>query len=264
MQRHTFEHNKLTFSYLDSGGNGPILIALHSHWMEGITFTSLAAALSPKWRVVALDQRGHGHSGHAATYTRDDYLSDLTALLAHLNIKKPVVLLGNSLGGINAYHFAARYPDLVRALIIEDIGVEITVDVNFSLKWGGTFKTREDLVECVGLRLLPCLQDSFREVDGGWQLAFNPQEIATSISLTNGNHWKEWLATDCPALLIRGQESLLTTQAHFEQMALCRPNTRLRVLEGGHVVHVDNPIEFAEVVKEFLQELNLIYKPRFV
>lgn len=256
MQKQSFEHNKLTFSYLDSGGDGPILIALHAHWMEGITFASLAVALTPEWRVVALDQRGHGYSDHAATYTRDDYLSDLTALLAHLNVKKPIVLLGNSLGGINAYHFAARYPNLVRALIIEDIGVEISVDVSFSLKWGGIFKTREDLVECVGLHLLPCLQDSFRQIDAGWQLAFNPQEIATSISSTNGNHWKEWLATDCPALLIRGQDSRLTTQAYFEQMALRRLNTRLLVLEGGHVVHVDNPTGFEKVVREFLQELN--------
>lgn len=255
MQKHTFQHNNLTFSYLDSGGNGPILIALHAHWMEGVTFASLASALAPRWRVVALDQRGHGNSDHAATYTRDDYLNDLTALFTHLKIKKPTVLLGNSLGGINAFHFAARYPDLVRALIIEDIGAEVSVDVSFSLAWGGTFNTREDLERCVGLRLLPCLKDSFRQIDGGWQLAFNPQEIATSISLTTGNHWKEWLATDCPALLIRGQDSRLTTQAHCEQMALQRPNTLLRVLEGGHVVHADNPTEFEEVVEEFLHEL---------
>ena len=260
MQKHTFQHNQLTFSYLDSGGDGPVIIALHAHWMEGVTFTPLATALKPQWRVIALDQRRHGHSDHAATYTRDDYLSDLAAFLEHLNlqkpiVQKPIVLLGNSLGGVNAYHFAARYPALVRAMIIEDIGAEISVGVNFSLNWAGTFKAREELVQCVGLRLLPCLQDSFRQTDGGWRLAFNPQEIVTSINLTNGNHWKEWLATDCPALLIRGQDSRVTTQTHCEQMALRRPNTRLSILEGGHVVHADNPTGFAEVVRAFLQEL---------
>lgn len=257
MKKNTFQHNQLTFCYLDSGGDGPVIIALHAHWMEGITFAPLASALAPQWRVIALDQRGHGDSDHAATYARDDYLSDLRAFLAHLNLKKPTVLLGNSLGGVNAYHFAARYPDLVRALIIEDIGAEISVNVSFSLNWSGTFNTREDLVQCVGLRLLPCLQDSFRQTDDGWQLAFNPQEIFTSINLTNGNHWKEWLATDCPALVIRGQDSRITTQTHCEQMALQRPNTRLRVLEGGHVVHTDNPTGFAEVVSSFLQELRV-------
>lgn len=255
MKKHTFQHNKLTFSYLDSGGDGPIIIALHAHWMEGVTFVSLATALAPQWRVVALDQRGHGNSDHAATYTRDDYLSDLTAFLAHLNVKQPAVLLGNSLGGVNAYHFAARHPDLVRALIVEDIGAEIWDDISFSLQWEGTFKTREELEQCIGSRLLPYLLDSFRQIDGGWRLAFNPQEMVMSVNSIRGNHWKEWLATDCPVLLIRGQDSLVTTQAHFEEMALKRPNTRLRVLEGGHVVHIDNPKGFAEVVRAFLQEL---------
>ncbi|MFB5682344.1 alpha/beta fold hydrolase [Paenibacillus terreus] len=40
----------------------------------------------------------------------------------------PVVILGHSLGGVNAYQFAAKYPAFVRALIIEDIGAEIKDD----------------------------------------------------------------------------------------------------------------------------------------
>ena len=40
--------------------------------MEAATFTPLAAALAPEGRVVALDQRGHGDSDHAASYARDD------------------------------------------------------------------------------------------------------------------------------------------------------------------------------------------------
>src|SRR5688572_15722875 len=99
MLKHTFQHNQLTFSYLDSGGTAPIIIALHSHWMEGVTFAAFADALAPEWRVIALDQRGHGDSNHATSYTRDDYLGDVEALMSHLNIKEPVVLLGNSLGG---------------------------------------------------------------------------------------------------------------------------------------------------------------------
>lgn len=67
MQKHTFQHNRLTFSYLDSGGEGPAIIALHAHWMESITFAPLTSALAPQWPVIALDQRGHGHSDHAAT-----------------------------------------------------------------------------------------------------------------------------------------------------------------------------------------------------
>ena len=56
MKRRAFQHNGLTFSYLDSGGDKQILIALHAHWMEGSTFVPLGAAVVPEWRVIALDQ----------------------------------------------------------------------------------------------------------------------------------------------------------------------------------------------------------------
>lgn len=252
MKRQEFQHEGLTLSYLDQGGEGRPLIALHSHWMEGVTFAPLAAVLAPEWRVIAPDQRGHGHSGHAASYTRDDYLGDLKALFEHLGLEAAVVL-GNSLGGVNAYQFAARYPDKVIALIIEDIGAVVTDDTRFALAWGGMFTSREALAERIGPRLLPYLQDSIRQTPEGWRLAFDPRDMVASQEHLNGDHWADWLATDCPALLIRGRESRVTEQSHIEEMGLRRPNTRVLFLEGGHVVHMDNPAGFTDAVKTFLR-----------
>jgi esterase len=253
--RQKFQHDGLTLSYLDSEVDGPLLIALHAHWMEGSTYTPLAEALRPDWRVVALDQRGHGDSDHAKTYTRDDYLSDLNSLFAHLALNKPVVMLGNSLGGVNAYQFAARRPELVRALVIEDIGAVIGDDTSFALPWRGVYETREALVQRVGIRFLPYLEPSFRQTAEGWRLAFDPRDTVASQNSLNGDHWKDWLASDCPALLIRGKDSRVTSQVHMEQMASRRPNTRLEVLDGGHVIHMDNPTGVAHAVKKFLKEL---------
>jgi pimeloyl-ACP methyl ester carboxylesterase len=254
MQRFKFPHDKLVFSYLDSGGEGPTVIALHAHWMEAATFTPLAAALSPEWRLVALDQRGHGFSDHASSYTRDDYLGDLEALFGHLRIDE-AVLLGNSLGGINAFQFAARYPGRVAGLIVEDIGADLSADLSFVLPWAGTFPTREALEERIGTRLLPYLSDSFRHVQGGWRLPFEPADMLVSQRHLNGDHWKDWLASACPALLIRGRGSHLTTQHALEKMAALRPNTSLVTLEGGHVVHSDNLRAFADCVRDFLRGL---------
>ncbi len=168
MHRREFRHEGLRLSYLDGGGGDRVLIALHAPFMEAATFAPLPAALAPEWRVVALDQRGHGYSDHAPSYTRDDYIGDLEAFIDHLGVSDPV-LLGNSLGGVNAYQFAARHPERVRGLIIEDIGAEVWDDLSFVLAWQGLFPTQEALAERVGPRLLPYLQDSFRETlpDGG-------------------------------------------------------------------------------------------------
>ena len=256
-QRRSFRNGGLTLSYLDVGGQGAALIALHAHWMEATTFGPLAETLAPAWRVIALDQRGHGYSDHAPRdggYTRDAYLSDLAALYAHLGLES-AVLLGNSLGGVNAYQFAARHPGRVRALIIEDIGAVSTADTSFALDWVGTFPTRAALEARIGPRLLRSLAPSIRETAHGWRLAFDPEDAAASIVASRGDHWADWLASECPALLVRGRESRVTTQEQLEEMAARRPNTRLVTLEGGHTVHVDDPAAFADLVVDFLRDL---------
>jgi len=255
MQRHQFQHDNLTFSYLDTGGAGDVLIALHAHWMEASTYTAFAAAMVPQWRVLALDQRGHGRSDHASSYTRDDHIGDLKAFVSHLGLGAPVVLLGNSLGGINAFQFAARQPDLVRALIIEDTVTEVDAEMDFILDWAGVYPRREDLAEKIGPRLAAYLEPSFRHPQAGWTLAFEPAEIVESQRNLNGDYWQDWLATDCPALLVRGGDSPFTPARLAEEMAARRPDTRLVTLKGGHVVHIDDPVGFEATVRDFLQDL---------
>jgi esterase len=122
--------------------------------------------------------------------------------------------LGNSLGGVNAYQFAARHPEKVRGLVIEDIGAG---DLSIVLAWEGEFATRELLAERVGPRFLPYLQGSFRETPAGWKLAFDPRDIVASGKGIWGDHWPDWLGSKCPALLIRGTDSRVTSQAAAER-----------------------------------------------
>ncbi len=253
MRRHTFERDGLTLSYLDAGEPGAVLLALHAHLMEAVTYAGLAEALAPKWRVVALDQRGHGYSSHAQRYNREDYLGDIEALLAHLGVQR-AVLLGNSLGGVNAYQFAARYPDRVRGLIIEDIGTVVADDISFVLPWEGSFQTREELEGRIGARFVPYLRDSFRQDSTGWRLAFSPREMVHSQQQMIGDHWADWLASTCRALLLRGSESRVTTQDHVEEMNRRRLNCQVITLDGGHCIHLDNPAGFNAEVSKFLEQ----------
>ncbi|APJ03680.1 alpha/beta fold hydrolase [Silvanigrella aquatica] len=255
MQRFSFLSQNLSLSYLDSGGEGEILIALHAHMMEAVTFNPLATILQPHWRLISLDQRGHGYSDHASSYTRDDYINDLCLLYKHLKIEKAVIL-GNSLGGVNAFQFAARYPKFVRGLIIEDIAAEIEDDMSFCLAWQGIFSSKESLENRIGSRFLPYFQDSIRQVECGWRLAFDPSEMMASNRVLCGNHWDDWLASDCPALLLRGNESRITTREQMERMTAQRNNTEYLELNAGHVIHQDNFKNFATASIEFLQKLN--------
>ncbi|MGW4497691.1 alpha/beta fold hydrolase [Micromonospora sp. NPDC004336] len=118
-------------SYLDFGGSGAPLLALHGHYNEAAAFAPLAEALAPRWRVIALDQRGHGASDRTDSYERDDYVADVAAFHRHLDVG-PTAVLGHSLGGANAYQYAARHADRVTALIVEDIGAVVDVDWSFT------------------------------------------------------------------------------------------------------------------------------------
>ena len=256
MERKHFQSDGLRLYYWDSGGEGPAVVALHSHWMEGKTYLPLAEALGSSWRLLALDQRGHGDSDHAASYRREDYERDLEALLKHAGVNA-AVFLGNSLGGANAYRFAARHPRQVLALIIEDIGVVIHDDTSFALPWAGNYNSVEALEERIGPRLTPYLKESFREVGGHWRLAFEPADMVQSQTYLNGDHWDEWLSSTCPALVLRGLESRVTSADHLQEMAQRRPDTTFITLNGGHVLHVDNPVEFARAVSGFLLSLDL-------
>ncbi|MFF9198990.1 alpha/beta fold hydrolase [Streptomyces sp. NPDC014779] len=238
-------------SYLDHGGPGRVLLALHGHFAEGRTFTALARALGPRHRVVAPDQRGHGHSDPAADYSREGYVADVAALLDHLGLRT-VDLLGHSLGGVNAYQFAARHPERVRALVVEDIGAEVDGDLSFCLDWPRRAPTRAALLARLGSSA-PYLADAIREhPDGGWGLAFRPEDMVASQRALNGGHWADWLAGAGPALLVRGSRSGVLGAEHAREMAARRPGARLVELPAGHTVHATDPAGFAAVVRDFL------------
>ena len=98
VKRTYIENDGLELSYLDWSGTGEPLIALHAHWMEAAMYTTLATDLASGWRIIALDQRRHGYSDHAKSYSRGDYLGDLQALFKQLGIEKAVLVAIHSEG----------------------------------------------------------------------------------------------------------------------------------------------------------------------
>jgi pimeloyl-ACP methyl ester carboxylesterase len=155
---------------------------------------------------------------------------------------------------VNAYQLAARRPDLVRALIIEDIGAEVDDDLSFSLSWPRRAPTRASLLKGLGASA-PYLKGVIREYADGWGLAFRPQDMHLSQQQLNGTYWNDWLASSCPALLVRGERSSVLSIDLAKDMAARRPHTQLIELPTGHTVHETDPDGFADVVREFLSSL---------
>lgn len=252
MQRRSFERDGLTLSYIDYDGAGRPLIALHAYWMEAGTWAALAKALAPDFTVFALDQRGHGYSDKPDDLSWDAYIGDLEAFLDHLGLGGPVPLIGNSLGGTVAFRYAARHPERVSAMMIEEAPAVESGDVDFIRSWSGVHPTREALEAAIGERFAWSVEPSFRQTDEGWTLAFSPDQLADAQAGLTGDFWSDWLATRQPALLMRGSQSRAVDGALLAEMAKRRPNTVLETFGAGHVIHHEKPQAFARSVRRFL------------
>jgi pimeloyl-ACP methyl ester carboxylesterase len=108
----------------DLGGDGPGLLLSHATGFHGRIWAPLAAVLTPRYHLFAIDHRGHGSSGHAPNGRYDDwevFTDDLLAVVdalaaASLIERSNLFGAGHSLGGAILMLAAQRRPGLFRAL----------------------------------------------------------------------------------------------------------------------------------------------------
>jgi esterase len=250
----------LRLAFVDSGGDGTPLLALHGHFGRARSSAPLAAALAPEYRVIALEQRGHGHSERDGDFSPDAYMADAAEFLRGLDLG-PLIVLGHSMGGVVAHRLAARHPDLVRALVVEEGGAlnrqpEIPHPVLDVRDWPRRAPTLADLrrqVEDRGIPDASYFLESAAEYPDGWGFLFDYDDMVKSQQALIGDWWSDWLASTCPALLIHGLDSFVLPTTMARQMAARRPSTTLREFPGcGHWVHDDAPTAFAQAVRDFL------------
>lgn len=113
----------LPFHYRDWGGQGRPLVLLHG-LASNARFWDLAAPnLVSHFRVVALDQRGHGASAKTeGGYDFPTVAADVSSFIQALVMERPI-LVGHSWGGNVGVQVAADNPDLLAGLVCIDGGV---------------------------------------------------------------------------------------------------------------------------------------------
>ncbi|WP_126635531.1 alpha/beta fold hydrolase [Embleya hyalina] len=264
MPRESFVHLRgRRFAYLDFAGPGPVLLALHGHFGRSRIFAPLAAALAGRYRVVALDQRGHGRSDNGGEFTPDAYVEDAAAFLRALDVA-PAAVLGHSMGGAIAYLLARDHPRLVSALVVADMTVlnrepetHPVLDVS---AWPRRSASREALGRAIEARGIPdagYFLDSAVEFDDGWGLLFDAADMMSSQRALTGDFSAAWAASAQPALLLRAERSFILGAATARRMASERPRTKLvEVPDCGHWLYADAPEEFARHTGAFLDRVH--------
>lgn len=112
--------NGIRLHYWRTGGEKPPLVLAHGSSDDGLCWTNLAKDLTDRYDIIMFDARGHGLSDPPTSADAGDVqVEDLAGLIKALKLNKPV-LMGHSMGSASVARFAATYPDVPRAVILED------------------------------------------------------------------------------------------------------------------------------------------------
>lgn len=112
--------NGIRIHYWRTGGDKPVLLMAHGSSDDGLCWTNLAKELVHDYDIIMADARGHGLSDPPSESDPvDAQVEDLAGLIEQLGLKNPI-LMGHSMGSSSVAWFAARYPDVPRAVILED------------------------------------------------------------------------------------------------------------------------------------------------
>ena len=119
---------RLRFHYLEWGApDAPPIVLLHGGHQSAHSWDLVSLYLAQRYRVLALDQRGHGDSEwpRDVEYTNDAMSLDAEAFMDALDLRQPI-LIGHSMGGRNSLLLTRRSGARLRALVVVDVGPELS------------------------------------------------------------------------------------------------------------------------------------------
>ena len=201
----------------------PVMVLLHALGEQASSWDGVAAHFATRFRVVALDLRGHGASSWPGTYSfelmRDDVLGVLDALDLH-----DLVLVGHSMGGAVAYLVAQAQPSRIARLVVEDAPPPYPRDRAVPPRPAG-------------------------ELPFDWAVV---PAIVEEVNDPTLRWWRRLPDITAPTLLIGGGPTSHVPQDLLLDVARAVPDCTVIIIAAGHDVHESEPDVFATNVLDWL------------
>ena len=270
---HNIVLRQLRFHFLEWGPpDAPPIVLLHGGHQSAHSWDLVSLHLAQRYRVLALDQRGHGDSEWArdVAYSNHEMSLDAEAFITALRLDRPV-LIGHSMGGRNAMLLTRRNQSVLGALVIVDVGPELSdrgraVIAGFvrdneefddldhfvrNVQQYDPYRSREHIERTVKYNMLQRADGKFvSKCDAnprrlGIVRGTGPQE---NITLDEAR------AFDLPVLLVRGADSRILTADAAERFRDALPRgTLVTVPDCGHNVHGQNTKGFLAAINGFVE-----------
>jgi len=267
VSRHTVVRSQ-RFHFSEWGEPGrPQILLLHGGNQSAHSWDLVSLHLSDRYHVFALDQRGHGDSewNRELDYSIDSMVADAVAFIADQQLHD-LTVFGHSMGGRVALTMATQNPGIARALVIVDVGPEISVEgsktiqnfvvhnVEFddleifldNVQKYDPFRTRAHIERTVKYNML-------RRADGKYISKVDHRRIPLRNAELTLDHMR---TLACPVLVLRGAESNILEPEAAVRFVDALPNGRLiTVPKCGHNVHSGNTPGFLDAIGPFLADL---------
>ena len=253
--------------YFEAAGAGMPFVMVHAGVADSRQWNNEFAYYATRHRVVRYDLRGYGRSEPTAGDFR--HLADLEALLAHLEVDRPLILMGCSMGGGLAMDFAFAHPSDVAALIMVGSGpAGLELDVPMDPRFAEVQRAIEarDAERVIELEVQIWFDGVGRtpdQVDPAMRaLAYDMNRVAVTHaakrlgtrkpdgSKAAGEHLAE---LRMPVAVIVGEHDVEYLHAAAAYMAERLPTVeKVSMNDAAHLPNMDHPREFARIVDAFL------------
>ena len=220
--------------YTESGTGFP-LILLHGNGEDSTYFEHQTNAFSDRFRVIALDTRGHGKSQRgSAPFSLDQFADDLFDFMNSHSIQR-AHLLGFSDGANIALSFVLKHPERVGKLILNGGNLR---------PWGVKFFVQLPVVLGYGIAKMISLFDkkAVPKAELLGLMVTQPHFDAASLAKLN-----------IPTLVIAGTNDMIR-DCHTREIHASIPGSELAIIPGDHFVAHGNPDAFNRRVLEFLNK----------
>ena len=271
------EMRGLRFHYRDwapKRAGAPALVLLHGFTGHARSWDAFAAAMTDRYRVLALDQRGHGETAWAPAdkYGTTEMADDLAAFVKALDLKD-FALLGLSMGGSVAIQYAGRRPKELARLVIVDIGPDIVTSglsrILDGVKVSDVFESR-DQAFALQRKANPrppeahhrhrvdhsLMRTTGPDGSGQWTWRYDRAlrgPAATPRPRDPDAAWTSCAEIAVPTQIIRGALSdILSPETTARMLKTIKNSQADEVADSGHSVPLDAPERFLKAAREFL------------
>lgn len=261
------------FAYVEAGSGDPVVF-VHGELQDYRAWNKHVEVFSEDYRAIAYSRRNHFPNQVAAQGLGDSaaeaHGADLAAFVSVLGLKG-VHVVAHSSGAHAALFFAAKYPEMVRTLVVhEPPAVGVLRDSPLGLTMYRTLETKlapaRDAFRVgqmlQGVRIFNDALQGAGNYDGldediqNMMLANAPAQAADAMTKTPPMLFTCDLAQKitAPTLVTLGKTSLPMFQRIVDELMQCMPNNEQIVISGAHDAPIDNPRAFNKAVQAFLEK----------